>query len=132
MLGFQVREDRDNFDYLYQRKDLAELTGRKFSKKRNLIKAFLNNYDYEGKPLLEEHIPDALSVLEQWHSERTSPGDYKASREALENCEALVIPRPVVCQWQIHLLNLYKLCTSSKVISPRPTAAIQAAPRALA
>jgi hypothetical protein len=88
-LGYVVEEDRDNFDYLYRRQDLAELTGRKFSKKRNLIKAFLNDFDYEGKPLLEEHIPDALKVLEQWRLERTTPGDYKATREALENCEAL-------------------------------------------
>jgi hypothetical protein len=88
-LGYLTIEDRDNFDYLYQRQTLAELTGRKFSKKRNLIKAFVNNYDFEGKPLLEKHIPDALNVLEQWRSERESPGDYEATREALENCEAL-------------------------------------------
>ena len=88
-LGYQVVEDRDNFDYLYRRQNLAELTGRQFSKKRNLIKAFLNNFDYTGKPLLQEHIPDALKVLEQWHSERESPGDYEAAREALENCEPL-------------------------------------------
>ena len=31
--GYELREDRDNFDYLYRRQDLAELTGRKFSKK---------------------------------------------------------------------------------------------------
>jgi hypothetical protein len=88
-LGYQVKEDRDNFDYLYRRRDLAELTGRKFSKKRNLIKAFLNNFDYEGRPLLDEHIPDALNVLQQWRSERDTPGDYEAAREGLENCEEL-------------------------------------------
>lgn len=88
-LGYEVTEDRNNYDYLYRRQDLAELTGRKFSKKRNLIKAFINNYDYEGKPLLEEHVPDALAVLEQWRSERDSPGDYEAAHEALTNCEAL-------------------------------------------
>ncbi len=88
-LGYMAIEDRDNFDYLYRREDLANLTGRKFSKKRNLIKAFLNNFDFKGKPLLEEHIPDALTVLEQWRSERELPGDYEATQEALENCEAL-------------------------------------------
>lgn len=88
-LGYEVSEDRDNYDYLYSRQDLAELTGRKFSKKRNLIKAFINNFDYVGKPLLEEHIPDALEVLDQWRSERDMPGDYEAAREALENCETL-------------------------------------------
>lgn len=88
-LGYEVSEDRDNYDYLYRRQDLAELTGRKFSKKRNLIKAFLNNFDYVGKPLLDEHIPDAINILDQWRSERQSPGDYEAAREALENCEEL-------------------------------------------
>ena len=31
--NFDVSEDRDNFDYLYLRSDMAQLTGRKFSKK---------------------------------------------------------------------------------------------------
>lgn len=88
-LGYEVKEDRDNYDYLYRRQDLADLTGRKFSKKRNLIKAFLNNFEYEGKPLLEDHVTDALKVLEQWRSERESPGDYEAAREALEKSEEL-------------------------------------------
>ena len=32
-----VTEDRDNFDYLYLRQDLAELSGRKFHKKRRWL-----------------------------------------------------------------------------------------------
>ncbi len=88
-MGLLVEEDRNNYDYLYRREDLAELTGRKFSGKRNLIKAFINNFDFEGKPLLEEYIPDALQVLEDWRSGRNAPGDYDAAREALEKCEAL-------------------------------------------
>lgn len=88
-LGCEVREDRDNFDYLYRRKDLAELTGRKFSKKRNQIKAFINNYDYAGEPLLEKYIDDALAILEQWRHDRSDPGDYTACREALIKAEDL-------------------------------------------
>ena len=38
-MGYTTTEDRDNFDYLYSRQELAELKGRKFHKKRNLIKA---------------------------------------------------------------------------------------------
>ena len=88
-MGFQVTEDRDNFDYLYLRQELAELTGRKFQKKRNLIKAFVNNFNYEGRPLLDEYLPDALSILETWRKEHDSPGDYIAAREALEKSEEL-------------------------------------------
>ena len=88
-MGFIVTEDRDNFDYLYLRQELAELTGRKFQKKRNLIKAFVNNYHYEGRPLLDEYLPDALSILEAWRNEHDSLGDYSAAREALEKSEEL-------------------------------------------
>jgi hypothetical protein len=88
-LGYQIVEDRDNFDYLYSREELAELAGRKYHKKKNLVNAFINNYNYEGKPLLEEFIPHALEVLESWRNGRDNPGDYQASREALEMSEAL-------------------------------------------
>ena len=87
--GFIITQDRDNFDYLYFRDNLAELAGRKYHKKRNLIKAFINNHDYEGRPLLESYIPQALEVLDQWREGRGEDGDYHAAREALENCESL-------------------------------------------
>lgn len=82
-MGYAVSEDRDNFDYLYLREDLATLPGARFHKKRSLIKAFIDNYSYEGKPLREEYIRDAMEVLEEWRQER-GPGDYAAAKEALE------------------------------------------------
>ena len=82
--GCVVTEDRDNFDYLYPREDLADLPGRKYHKKRNLIKAFINNHEYTARPLLDEHIPAALEILEKWREENGSDGDYVAAREALE------------------------------------------------
>jgi len=88
-LGYKVSEDRDNFDYLYLRKELTELTGKKFHKKRTHLKAFLNNYNYEGRPLLEEYIPDALAILESWRENRDDAGDYQAAKEALEKAEEL-------------------------------------------
>lgn len=88
-MGFAVREDRNNFDYLYRREEMARLSGRKFSKKRNHIKAFINNYNYMGQPLIEEYIPDALTILEQWRQGRDNPADYTAAREALLKSEEL-------------------------------------------
>ena len=88
-LDYEINEDRDNFDYLYKRKELAELSGRKFHKKRNLIKAFHNNYSYEGRPLLAIHKNDALEILEKWRLNRDEPGDYAAAKEALEKAEEL-------------------------------------------
>ena len=45
--------------------------------------------DYEGRPLLEDYLGDALSILEQWREEHDSLGDYYAAREALEKGEEL-------------------------------------------
>ena len=87
--SYIIQEDRDNFDYLYLRKDLSELTGRKFSRKRNQIKAFIKNFTYEGRPLLDEYKNDAITVLEEWREKREDPGDYVAAREAIEYMEEL-------------------------------------------
>lgn len=88
-MGYQVHEDRDNFDYLYSREELVNLAGRKFHKKQNLVNAFINNYSYEGKPLIQEYIPHALQVLERWRNGRDNPGDFQAAAEALQKAEEL-------------------------------------------
>jgi hypothetical protein len=88
-MGYAVREDRDNFDYLYRRQDLAELGGRNFHKKRNLVKAFVSSNIYTALPLLDEHRGDALGILEEWKIETQQTGDAVAAREALEKMEEL-------------------------------------------
>jgi hypothetical protein len=84
-MGVEFFEDRDNFDYLYFRSDLAELAGKKFHKKKNLVNAFRNAYpDHGVRPLEAELIPQALDVLEQWRAGKGGEGDYTAAREALD------------------------------------------------
>jgi len=87
--GYNVVEDRDNFDYLYAREDLSTLAGRRYHRKKNLVNFFTGHYEYEGRPLLDEYIPDALAVLDGWLSARDSEGDYAAAKEALERCAVL-------------------------------------------
>jgi hypothetical protein len=82
--GFLAAEDRDNFDYLYLRTDLAELPGKKYHKKRNLVNQFLSSYDHREAPLTAELVPLALEVLDRWREEKGEEGDYSAAREALE------------------------------------------------
>ena len=69
-MGYSVFEDRDNFDYLYYREDLANLQGRKFHKKKNLLNHFQKNNLCQARPLLEEYTDDAIAVLEQWRKEQ--------------------------------------------------------------
>jgi hypothetical protein len=88
-MGYRVWEDRDNFDYLYPRDKMADLSGRRLHKKKNLVNLFLRNNECVARPLLEEYAGDALRVLEQWRQGQETPGDYAAAREAIENMEYL-------------------------------------------
>ena len=87
--GYTVQEDRNNFDYLYLREDLATLPGKQYHKKRNLVNAFLNNYTYEAKPLRKPLIADAYAILDAWREAKNEEGDYIASKEALDLMEDL-------------------------------------------
>jgi hypothetical protein len=89
-LGIIISEDRDNFDYLYLRSELAALSGKKFHKKKNLVNAFMNAWPEHEERLLEPAlIPDAQAVLEHWKKDKGEEGDYTAAREALEVFSAL-------------------------------------------
>ena len=83
--GYQVTEDRDNFDYLYRREDLAALRGRALQRKRNLVNAFERMHTYEAHPLTQDRVGDAIAVLEAWRDHAKDQADYAPSREALEH-----------------------------------------------
>lgn len=88
-LGYEMQEDRDNFDYLYRKEDLANLQGRKFHKKRNHVNAFINNYEYDERALTEANVADALGILDAWQQTQQDWADYAAAREALERYQEL-------------------------------------------
>ncbi len=82
--AFRVEEDRDNFDYVYLREDLAELKGKKFDGKRNRIKKFeaTPGRAYDG--LLAAHRDGCRSLLLRWYEEKGNGDPYmKAEKEAV-------------------------------------------------
>ena len=90
--GFVSTEDRDNFDYLYLTEDLKELAGRRYHKKRNLVKLFKKHFEASVYELSEERLDDAHAVLDGWLAERApedGEGDFEAAREALDNMAPL-------------------------------------------
>jgi len=90
--GVVFAEDRDNFDYLYYRNDLAELAGKKYHKKKNHVNQFLNTYpDHEQKQMNSSLVPAAYKILEQWFQDRGDGGDYKAAKEALDLFDTLAL-----------------------------------------
>jgi len=83
--GIVVAEDRDNFDYLYYRSDLAELAGKKYHKKKNHVNNFLAAYpDHELRQMSAEYVPAAIEILDRWRKDKEDEGDYKSAREALD------------------------------------------------
>jgi len=85
--GIVIEEDRNNFDYLYYRDDLAKLSGKKYHKKKNHVNNFLNSYpDHEQRPMTSALVPQAIEVLDRWRQNTVlqNDGDYKAAKEALE------------------------------------------------
>jgi len=96
--GYTVTEDRDNFDYLHARQDLATLAGRRFHKKRNRVKGFVTSFLCEAQPIDTSRLADAMAALDRWREnaeavegsgETDSVGDYAEARDALEHREAL-------------------------------------------
>lgn len=85
--GYRVLEDRDNFDYLYRRTDLASLQGKSFHKKKNLVNAFTSAYQSQVKPLDVYTVPEARLVLESWRKTRPEddPGDFTQCAWALDH-----------------------------------------------
>lgn len=84
----------EDSDYIYTTEKIKTYAGKKLHKKRNLLKQFLDNYTYEGRPLTAAHIPAALMVLEEWyHSAETKKNatDYQACKEALERADELML-----------------------------------------
>jgi hypothetical protein len=85
--GYVITEDRDNFDYLYRREQLATLAGRALQKKRNLVHAFTRAHEYRALPLSSDRVPDALAVLEAWREHARDVADYSPCRDALLHME---------------------------------------------
>jgi len=83
--GYEVSEDRDNFDYIYRREDLAALRGRALQRKRNLVHAFEKRHTYEAYELATDRVGDALAVLETWRENARDQADWAPAREALEH-----------------------------------------------
>jgi hypothetical protein len=69
-LKFEVIEDIDDFEYVYNTKDLIELRGRKYHGKKNHYNSFIKSYEYEIKEIDNKKvIDDCLSLLHAWHEE---------------------------------------------------------------
>lgn len=61
-----LTEERDSFDYLYVREDLASLPGNRFHKKKNRINYFSARHNYEVAIYTDQHRKGCLALLDTW------------------------------------------------------------------
>lgn len=95
--GLTVESDRDNWDYVYRVKDAAELSGRRFHKKRNLVKRCVETHDCQYEPIGPQNLAECLDMQRRWCQARQcqrEPGlckEYVAIRETFEHYEELAL-----------------------------------------
>lgn len=68
---FEKLQDRDNYDYIYQKEDLVNLTGRKYHSKKNHLNYFKNTYDYTYEKLTSGHKAEVLKFVEEYRKTKT-------------------------------------------------------------
>jgi hypothetical protein len=82
--GFKVEEDPGNFDYVYSRRELAELKGKKFDGKRNRIRKFESAFVHAYHALTRADVPGCFRLLEDWFEEKRNGDPYiRAERTAI-------------------------------------------------
>lgn len=92
---FTYELDRDFFDYIYDRQDLATLAGKKYHGKRNHITAFERNENYTYEEISVRNIADCIAMDDIWKTQNISKNPIELENEnqalmlAFEHFDAL-------------------------------------------
>ena len=87
--GMDILSDRDSFDYLYSRSEMAELPGNRYHKKKNRISYFAGRHAYSIEQYGESHLKGCLDLLDEWRRVREEIENDSVILEADANAEAL-------------------------------------------
>lgn len=87
--GLVSSEDRDAFDYLYNRSDLATLTGSRYHKKKNRVNYFTSRHSFTVDKYSDRYYDGTLSLLEEWRRIRSSNENRSIELEVAAAVEGL-------------------------------------------
>lgn len=91
---FSLKEDRDQFDYIYDIEKLAKLEGADYHKKRNLVKKFTKDNIFQVRELTIENVKVQADINELFHiwlqKKSKEKSDYENEFKAINNCFLLV------------------------------------------
>jgi hypothetical protein len=102
---FEVAPDRDNFDYLYRRNDLADLPGNRYHKKKNRISYFAGRHEYTIEAYGERHLAGCLGLLEEWRRVRSGIESRSLDLEAAATREGLAMAVPLGLEGLVALVE---------------------------
>ena len=92
---YNLDESRNEFDYIYKRENITNLSGKKYHSKRNHISAFSKQFDWHYEPITAENMSGVKKCAEMWYNENLDRGDVELDAERkginilLDNMSAL-------------------------------------------
>jgi hypothetical protein len=90
-----IEEDEDNFDYIYDSKALATLSGNKLHSKKNHYNHFIKHFEYEIKSIKEDEVAsDCINFEYEWACERKGESkelcfEYQGIKDTLKHADKL-------------------------------------------
>ncbi|MFX1566975.1 MAG: DUF2156 domain-containing protein [Promethearchaeota archaeon] len=102
-LNLDCLEDRNNWDYIYNRDEILNLAGNKYRQNRRWLQKFLNTYDFDFQLLTEDLIEKCKELQLEWCIMRACTEDESldaeqdAIYEALNNFKTLGFSGGLIC-----------------------------------
>jgi hypothetical protein len=102
-LNIETLEDRNNWDYVYEKEAITNLIGNKHRQNRRWLNKFLNSYEYDFHLLLDEWIEKTKELQIEWCIMRGCEEDeglkdeQTAINEALNNFSELNFSGGIIC-----------------------------------
>lgn len=102
-LEIDIFEDRANWDYVYDKEEILNLSGNKHRQNRRWLQKFLETYDHEFNLLTEDWVEKSKELQLEWCIMRGCEEDeglrdeQKAINEALNNFNELDYKGAIIC-----------------------------------
>jgi hypothetical protein len=102
-LNLNYLEDRNNWDYIYNKEEILNLVGNKYRQNRRWLQKFFANYNYDFKLITEDLIEKCKELQLEWCIMRACTEDesleaeQEAIYEALNNFKALGFSGGLIC-----------------------------------
>ncbi len=101
----EIVADRDSFDYLYLMRELAELPGNRFHKKKNRINYFTSRHSWQVELYSDRHRDECLELLAEWLRVKSDFGGASLRFETTAAAEALRLAAPLGLQGVVTLIE---------------------------